>query len=334
MLRALGFKKSYLVAMISMSSLSFSIPGLIFGMFVAVIMNIGIREQIFIYSQNYLGYDLSQSSLIIGIVFGLGMPFLANYMPIKSAMDKNLRTSLDQNKRTQDEYSIKIERLENVGMSLSQFIIALTFVAIGFMSFYWIPRSFQNQEMMWFFFQLNLVLVLIVVGLTFLSTLLFRRCEKIMLWLTLNLCCRRDKSLYLVIVKNMKAHRKRNMKTSIMFTMSISFLMFATTTFQLLIKAFSSIAEQMIGADMYADTQGMEMLNEGPITELLDKMAALESKPIVDYCFVSASISQVMAWSQSRYEQKISDINGFKTPVKTLTKIHAVPENFFNVTGT
>ena len=95
MLRALGFKKSYLVAMISMSSLSFSIPGLIFGMFVAVIMNIGIREQIFIYSQNYLGYDLSQSSLIIGIVFGLGMPFLANYMPIKSAMDKNLRTSLD-----------------------------------------------------------------------------------------------------------------------------------------------------------------------------------------------------------------------------------------------
>ena len=73
--------------------------------------------------------------------------------------------------------------------------------------------------------------------------------------------------------------------------------MFATTTFQLLIKAFSSIAEQMIGADMYADTLGMEMLNEGPITELLDKMAALESKPIVDYCFVSASISQVMAWS-------------------------------------
>ena len=48
MLRALGFKKSYLVTMITISSFFFSIPGTICGIVVAFIMNIGLREAIFV----------------------------------------------------------------------------------------------------------------------------------------------------------------------------------------------------------------------------------------------------------------------------------------------
>ena len=48
MLRTLGFRKPYLVTMISISSFSFSIPGLASGICVAAIMNIGLRESLFI----------------------------------------------------------------------------------------------------------------------------------------------------------------------------------------------------------------------------------------------------------------------------------------------
>lgn len=43
MLRALGFKKGYLVAMITISSFSFSIPGCLGGICVAFVINVGLR---------------------------------------------------------------------------------------------------------------------------------------------------------------------------------------------------------------------------------------------------------------------------------------------------
>jgi len=48
MLRTLGFRKPHLVTMISISSFYFSIPGLVGGTCVAAIMNIGLREIIYI----------------------------------------------------------------------------------------------------------------------------------------------------------------------------------------------------------------------------------------------------------------------------------------------
>lgn len=51
---------------------------------------------------------------------------------------------------------------------------------------------------------------------------------------------------------------------------------------------------------MYVDTLGQSMLDEGPMSEFLDQQMALESKPIIDYCYTSASIYQVMDWSGSR----------------------------------
>ena len=48
MLRALGFKKEHLVRVISMKSIAFSVPSTIFGVFVAFILNIGLRMVIFL----------------------------------------------------------------------------------------------------------------------------------------------------------------------------------------------------------------------------------------------------------------------------------------------
>ena len=91
MLRALGFKKPYLVTMISINSFTFSIPGMIAGILVAFIMNVVLREAIFMEAWNHLDYELSALAVGIGLAFGIIVPFLANYMPIKSTMAQNLR---------------------------------------------------------------------------------------------------------------------------------------------------------------------------------------------------------------------------------------------------
>lgn len=108
MLRALGFMKRHLMLLITLNSFSFSIPALFFGVIVAFIINLFLREIIFMEAKNTLSYNLTTSALVLGVTFGLLMPFMANYLPIKSAMGKTLRDSLDLNKRKNDKFGIKV----------------------------------------------------------------------------------------------------------------------------------------------------------------------------------------------------------------------------------
>lgn len=82
MLRALGFKKEHLVRVISMKSIAFSVPSTIFGVFVAFILNIGLRMVIFLRAENVSDYELTTISIVIGVAFGLIMPLISNYFPI------------------------------------------------------------------------------------------------------------------------------------------------------------------------------------------------------------------------------------------------------------
>ena len=68
---------------------------------------------------------------------------------------------------------------------------------------------------------------MIVFGMVFLTTLVFTYLEKLILWLTMQTCCRRDRHLFVVVTRNMKGHQRRNNKTSLVFTLALSFLIFA-----------------------------------------------------------------------------------------------------------
>lgn len=129
---------------------------------------------------------------------------------------------------------MKVQKLADVGLSVNQFLVSLILIVIGFTTYYFIPLSFSKGKISIMFLLLNLILVMVVIGLTFLSTLVTTALERLILWLTLHTCCRRDKKMYPIIVSNMDAHSKRNNKTSIIFSMSIAFLIFSASSFELL----------------------------------------------------------------------------------------------------
>ena len=189
-------------------------------------------------------YQLTTPAIIIGITFGLVMPVLANYLPIKSAMAVNLRTSLDLSRRTDSEIGVKVKNLESIGVSTNQLIISLLLIVIGFGTYYLVPYAFVNKDLGLFNTLMNLLLVLIMVGLTGICVLIFPYVEFGLLWITLNTCCRKDKKLLSLVDKNMQGHRKRNSNTSLMFTLSISFLIFAASSFELMEKLIKATIVQ------------------------------------------------------------------------------------------
>ena len=150
-----------------------------------------------------MGYGLTASSIAIGVIFGLTMPVIANYLPIKTAMGVNLRTSLDLSRRTDSQIGVKVKTLERIGVDTNQLIVSFLLIIIGFGTYYIIPYAFINQDLALFNTVLNLLLVLIMVGLTGICILIFPLVEQCLLWLTLNTCCRRDKKLLRIIEKNM-----------------------------------------------------------------------------------------------------------------------------------
>lgn len=127
-----------------------------------------------------------------------------------------------------------MQKLEDLGLSPNQTLVGIMLVVLGFITYYCVPLTFYYGKTQWFLFIFDGLLVMIIIGLTFMSVLIFEFVEKGLLWCVLNSCCRRDKRLREVISKNLDGHRKRNSKTSIMFTLAISFLIFAASSFTLL----------------------------------------------------------------------------------------------------
>ena len=54
-------------------------------------------------------------------------------------MGKNLRNSLDLNRRSKDEVGVKVEKLEDVGISFNQLIVSLILIIVGFSCYYLVP---------------------------------------------------------------------------------------------------------------------------------------------------------------------------------------------------
>ena len=88
-------------------------------------------------------------------------------------------------------------------MSFNQAVIAITLTTFGFVVYYFIPMAFINGNLSMAIFLLMQILLMVVIGLVFMSTLLFTMLEKATLWVMLNTCCLRDRRLYPVIIRNM-----------------------------------------------------------------------------------------------------------------------------------
>jgi hypothetical protein len=86
---------------------------------VAYILNIIARYFVFSLAQSTTDYNMSVGAVILGVSLGLILPLISNILPIKRALSKNLRESLDMYHRSVNELQVSIKRLEEMGFSLN-----------------------------------------------------------------------------------------------------------------------------------------------------------------------------------------------------------------------
>lgn len=144
-------------------------------------------------------------------------------------------------------------------------IVAIMLVLLGGITYYVAPMSWVYGNYSLFFFVINFILILMILGLAFVSILLLPYVQLGFLKLFL-LIMRKDNNLEKVVRKNFESHESRNTKTAMMFTVALSFLIFAGSTFELISNLVVIQVESILGSDVYITSRfSPNFVNEGPI---------------------------------------------------------------------
>ncbi|CDW88470.1 permease-like protein [Stylonychia lemnae] len=249
MLRTLGYRKDQLMSLLSMQTLFFALPATIMGFIVMAIELVGIKMVIYDSTRFGIYQYVGAFTVFVGLIMGIVIPLMSNYIPIKQAMSKSLRDSLDVYRKSMDEFTVKMTRLENMGISPLQMGSGLFLTIFGFICYYFIPSSLINLDFEMFYIVILGILTMIVLGVNLISQAFVPWIENFIVTLII-MCKPKEKKLKPIIQKNLKSHRGRNMKTSLMFTMTMSFLMYSNTSFQQGEYMIFSMTSAVIGSDI------------------------------------------------------------------------------------
>ena len=208
-------------------------PGLLFAILIGVILNVVVAYLIFTFSYAQISYVIAFTPILWGICLGFGLPYISNIFPIQKALSRTIRDAIDVFHQQVNDISIKVVKLESMGISPVQLVLGLTLVSLGLLTYYFIPATFLFDRFDLFFMIINALLVGMLLGLSFICFLLFSYGQKFFIWLFTS-CYRKDKKLRPLVYKNLNSHNKRNSKTSMMFTIALAFLIFGGTSFGLI----------------------------------------------------------------------------------------------------
>ena len=252
MLRALGFNKTHVILLLLIQALIYAVLGIFLAYFFSFILNGIICFIVFDFSLLGEDYVISDMAFALGFGIGLIMPLISNILPIIRALSKTLRDSLDLFHREINLFRVNVMKLEKLGVSLSQSLNASIMIIMGFSSYYLAPKSFIMQDLPLFLAIMNMILIFFLLGLTVFLNLFESFLEKSVIKIIL-LVFFFDKKLEPIILKNIKGHHSRNLKTALMFSVTLSFLIFAGTGFKLQETVINDSLRVYIGADMTAE---------------------------------------------------------------------------------
>ena len=169
MLRALGFNTYNIGTTIFVHALFISLLALGLGLTMGSVLNAIFRKVLYIISKNESDFLLTNDSINLGIAFGICIPLLSNIFPIRKAFGSNLRSSLDCNHKAVGEFTLVFHNISEMGLSVTQTVLAVTLIFFGFISYYGFPVAFIMGDWKTLYIILNMILIAILMGILFLA---------------------------------------------------------------------------------------------------------------------------------------------------------------------
>ena len=230
MLRTQGLFRSNLYKIIFAEALSFSIPGLIIGFILSTIFYTFFVFMLCKTLYAELDYKISLKAIILGLFIGILAPIFSVLEPVYRALSKTLRDSLDLYRKNISDLKITFIKLEKLRISTTLTVIAVFFVVAGYATYNFIPYLFIFQKMGEFIMLLNIILLLLVIGVTILVHRVQGFCARSILHIIIFIY-RRDKGMKPIALKSLKSHEQRNHRVALIFSLTVAFLLLGGSIF-------------------------------------------------------------------------------------------------------
>lgn len=241
-IRMVGLSKSGIIGLIIAQSFVYVVP--------AVLCAFSLCTYILIRAKSYFSevykieieafpdFFSTAQALFIGVV----IPLISSILPIRVSLGWNLTDALDvQRSKTRALY-ISISRR---GSTNNAFYIMTGTLLVGaaFALYYLLPYSMITMDLTLASFLFFLLLLIVLLAFSSLSTLLIPKLNLLVVNIML---CFESQSTRLLLLKNMVAHKDRNLMSSLLLTLTLAAIIF--------VKVSAMVPVAMVRADVLKES--------------------------------------------------------------------------------
>ena len=245
-LRLIGTTKMEIILIVVLQCISFSLPAF----FLAYFAQFGIINIINIEIRNYIKTDLnlsySKNSLVLAIIVNFLSPICAAIFPIKNILSKNIALSVNSKFTSMTGMKIEVLSLEEKEKK-NLIIFGLISFLYGAMIYYFLPLSMISLNygmlggiFLWILFGILLGFVILSMN----AEALIQRLVTYILFLPVKSYTKN------AIVSNLTAHRIKNRKTSLMFSLSVGIFIMISVGLDLIVQSTTKSSILLMGSEV------------------------------------------------------------------------------------
>ena len=232
-LRLIGNTKRNIILLVIFQCITFSIPGFIlaFLLHFKILNLINYTIQSLVHTNLIL--EFSYEGFFLAIFVNFLSPITASILPIRSILKKNIATSLNSMLNKTSGMKIEIISVEKKELKTLIILGLMTFL-YGIAIYYFLPLSLISLNFgmlgsifLWILFGILLGFVILSINI---ENLLQKIVTHILLFFT-------GSYTKILIIKNLTAHRIKNRKTSIMYSLSIGVFIMINVGLDLIIQS-------------------------------------------------------------------------------------------------
>lgn len=329
-LRMIGTTRRGIILLLLIQAFFYAIPALFIGLLAAQLANIGVSNKIRDLTGADVGAELDGGAIGWALLMGIATPVLSSILPIRSALGMNLQDSLDTKHSKTKAVDIKVERSDaSQGVSVELLAVGVGLALFGGAIYYVFPLALLTYNLsllmnIFVFLLLGMLLGLVMLALNA-EHLLEKAIVIACIWWE-------SPAIRSIVIKNLVAHRSRNRKTTIMYALSLGFIIFVNVAYNIEVSTFQSFQLQRHGA--YFVVEGGRVDPQAHVIQSINGSRLYMESGMQDFMKGARPIVIDYAWATYEWrdaffeskEATMSNLGRLKTSTQ---HVYGISPNFF-----
>ncbi|KAJ3371015.1 hypothetical protein GGF31_003745 [Allomyces arbusculus] len=327
-LRMIGMNRTLLLLLIVMQALSYSIPALFLGLGVAQAVFGALKGKLEVFLNITMSPYLTPASIGACVGMAIVVPVLASIGPVRQALSLNLHDSMDRYRPAVKMTTITVERAKTSFDPLLA-IIGLVLALVGFGIYYFLPLALLTDDLPLLFNIFLAILIGMIGGLVVVASNFLQLFETVFTRVLFTVLFFENRALPPLVETNLISHRRRNRKTSMLYALSLSFIVFLAVTAQVQISALQYDHRKNLGGDIvvFSDARVLTGLPAPIIVKDALEAYAMNNPAVLAFAWSTYSLDDVGVASQSLQSQ----IGNLGRTYTGSQNIYGVSPSFFDM---